>query len=91
MFGISLGKLVVLALVLAAVWFGFKFVSRARQVRDGNRKPGERSFAERLRRSAREKGNGESTSIEETEKCPTCGVFVSVEVGGHCGKSACPY
>src|ERR1700736_2522151 len=34
MFGIGLGKLFLLALLILVIWYGFKFVNRAEQVRE---------------------------------------------------------
>ena len=91
MFGLSLQKLIVLALIIAAVWYGFKWVGRAQRIRDGERKKGERSFGERLRKSMREKtGTADAGDVEETEKCPVCSAYVPVG-GSNCGKKDCPY
>ena len=91
MFGLSLQKLIVLAAVIAAIWYGFKWIGRAQRIRDGERKSGERSFGERLRKSMREKtGTADAEIVEETEKCPVCGAYVPVG-GSACGKQDCPY
>lgn len=93
MFGISLGKLLILVIAVAAVWYGFKAFDRRRRVEEGGRRTGERSMGERLRKSMRGKeGRGaDAGDIEDTEKCPTCGAFVSVAGIQNCGKKDCPY
>lgn len=93
MFGLpSIGKLLVLAAICAAVWYGFKYVGRMNRIQKGERKLGERGLGERLRRAARGKGKaGDTETIEDTEKCPTCGAYVSVEGISSCGKPNCPY
>ncbi len=91
MFGFSLGKLIVLALVVAAVWYGFKAYARMQRIDEGGRKPGERTMADRLRRAAQSKSAPEPEPIEDTEKCPTCGVYVAIDTAKNCGKPDCPY
>lgn len=92
MFGISFGKLLILVIAIAVVWYGFKAFETRRRVEGGNRRTGERSMGERLRKSMRGKdGGGSSGDIEDTEKCPTCGAFVSVAGIENCGKKDCPY
>ena len=61
MFGFGLGKLIVLAIVVGAVWYGFKFVARL----DRQRKA--KVDAEQDQRTE---------SIEQMEKCPRCGTYV---------------
>ena len=93
MFGISLGKLLVLAAVIAAVWYGFKYIGRLQRIEKGQRRPSERSMGERLRKAARGKGSGASDPnvIEETEACRVCGAYVSVDGVSNCGRPNCPY
>lgn len=93
MFGFSIGKLLVLIAIVAAVWYGFKYIGRLERMQRGERKTGERSFGERIRKAAR--GKGDSTGgpghIEETEQCPVCKAYVSVEGVENCGRPGCPY
>ncbi len=91
MLGFSLQKLIVLGLIVAAVWYGFKWIGRQQRLKEGERKPAERSFGERLRKSMREKtGTADPHVVEETEKCPVCSAYVPVG-GSDCGKQDCPY
>ena len=59
----------------------------------GERKTGERSFSERLRKATRAKSDepGAAGRIEETEQCPTCKAYVTVEGVENCGRPGCPY
>lgn len=93
MFGIpSIGKILVFAIIVAAVWYGFKYLGRVQRVEKGERKGGERTFGERLRKATRGRSGDHDTGvIEDTEKCATCGAYVSVEGSQGCGKPNCPY
>lgn len=93
MFGLSLSKLIVLVAVVAAVWYGFKYISRLQRVEEGRRRTGERSMGERLRKAMRQKTGkpGEPEHVEDTEKCPVCSAYVSVEGVSNCGRPGCPY
>lgn len=93
MFGIGFQKLLLLAVIIAVVWYGFKYLGRLNRVEKGERRQGERTMGERLRRAAQEKTKGKAArpKVEDTEKCPACGVYFTVESGHHCGKKNCPY
>lgn len=93
MFGIGFQKLLLLAVIIAVVWYGFKYLGRLNRVEKGERRHGERTMGERLRRAAQEKtkGKAQKPAVEDTEKCPKCGVYFTVESGHHCGKEKCPY
>lgn len=93
MFGFSFTKLLVLAAIVAAVWYGFKYVGRLERMQKGARKTGERSFTERLRKATRAKTGepGEAGRIEDTEQCPKCSAYVLVEGVENCGRPGCPY
>ena len=41
MFGLSLGKLVVLAVIVLVVWYGFRYVSRVEEVKRALRRAAE--------------------------------------------------
>lgn len=86
-------KILTLVAIIAIVWFGFRTFERMNRVEDGRRRTGERSFGERLRKSIREKRDAPPPpdAVEDTEKCPTCGAFVSVTGIRNCGRENCPY
>lgn len=83
MFGFGLTKLLVLVALVAAVWYGFKFVGRldeARRQQAGSVKPG--------RRAGR---GGKSPEIEDTVQCPVCGAYVVAKSASPCERPDCPY
>ena len=87
MFGFSLPKLLVLAAILTAVWYGFKFIGRLDQERRG-------SLKDRVKRAA---GAGKPepaeapAAVEEMVQCRVCGVFMPTGDVAACGKPDCPY
>ena len=80
---------------VSAVWFGFRHLDRRARVKEGERKPTERTMGERLRKKMRDttgaSRSGDSAPIEDTEKCVKCGAFVAVGTDPNCGRSDCPY
>ncbi len=88
MFGFSLQKLLVLAAILGAVWYAFKFIGRLDQRR------------KRALKTRRQGGNGETAGgetagsvarAEEMVQCPVCQVYVAAGGAGNCGREDCPY
>lgn len=59
MFGFSLSKILVLAAIIAAVWYGFKWVGRVNQMRQEKLKEGEPAHR----------------AAEQMIECRDCGVF----------------
>ena len=87
MLGFSIQKLLFTIAVIAAVWYGFKWVGRMKEIRDEDAK-------DRLRRE--KQGSGEkaarsSVDSEEMVECATCGAFVASSGAKACGKDNCPY
>ena len=82
MLGLSLGKLLVLAIIIAVVWYGFKYKARVEAIR--------RSVREEIaRRQASPRPP--SRSVEDLVKCPKCGAFVASVGATNCGKAGCPW
>jgi len=75
MFGF--GKILVLAVIIAAVWYGFKFVGRLQAKRQ-----------EELKDARRE---GDFKDAGDMVKCPQCAAFVVAGGAANCSKSECPY
>jgi len=75
MFGMSLGKLLVLALVLAVVWTAFRWLQRTNAIKE----------AEARRHRVASLGG------EETVRCSRCDVFVVARTAGDCGRVGCPF
>jgi uncharacterized protein len=86
MFGLSFTKLLVLAVLILIVWYGFKYAARIEAVKQAVR-------AEALRR--RQPGGAEMRStarpVEDLVKCRQCGSFVAAQGAANCGKPQCPW
>ena len=84
MFGFSLQKLLVLVVVVAAVWYGFKFITRLQDAR--------RTDAE-LRDSAvrRTKAAKGPVEAEDMVQCPVCQAYIQARGVTDCGRADCPY
>lgn len=91
MFGFSLQKFLVLAAVIALVWYGFKYVGRLQD----QRKAGGGQGARAARRS--KPGRGASAAEPKTPEaedmvaCPVCQAYVQVRGATRCDRSDCPY
>lgn len=84
MLGLSLGKLIFLAAVIAVVWYAFKYRARVEAIR--------RSVREEIaRRQAATSPRGPSRPTEDLVKCPECGAFVAAVGATNCGKPQCPW
>lgn len=76
MLGFSLGKLLVLAAIVAAVWFGFKWLGRVKQIR---------------KESGKTAVGGAAPGVQDTVQCRQCGLFVVAKGAKNCGRADCPY
>lgn len=76
MFGFGFGKLLLLVIIVAAVWYGFKFVGRL----DKQRK-----------RKLEADQKKEADSVGKMEKCPVCDTYVVAAQAANCGRPGCPY
>ncbi len=85
MLGLSLGKLLLLAILIAIVWYGFKYAARIEAVKQSVR-------AEALRRR---QGGGDMRPpprpVEDLVKCRQCGSYVAAQGAANCGKPGCPW
>ncbi|HXP30506.1 MAG TPA: hypothetical protein VN832_05415 [Stellaceae bacterium] len=83
MLGLSLGKLLILILLIGIVWYGFKYVQRVEEIR------------QRLRRQTggqrRDDSQDGSRAAEDLVKCPRCGAYVAVKSRASCGRADCPW
>jgi hypothetical protein len=73
----SLPKLLVLAVIIAAVWYGFKMWGRGGRIRAEDSEPDRRIETE--------------SEPEDMSKCDVCGTFVPEDGARHCGRDGCPY
>ena len=67
MFGFSLQKIMVLAAILGAVWWGYKWISRLEQIRDAKDRLKKKRTADAPRRRAEK--------VEEMVECPACHTY----------------
>ncbi len=79
MLGFSLTKLLVLAIIIALVWYGFKWAGRISAQRGGGGIPGD------------DAGKAALEDAEDMAKCEACGTFVPAEGARDCGRDSCPY
>lgn len=89
MLGFSLQKLLVLAAVVVAVWYGFKFLSRLEQQRKSEAQVAQREAARRAKQAA--SGSGGAEAAEEMVLCSACGAYVPQRGTRSCGRADCPY
>ncbi len=91
MFGIpSLQKLLVLFAVIAAVWYGFKFIGRLQDAREAEQKlraGGTRQPKARWRRSKQPA----APEAEDMVECPVCQAYVPARGASRCERPGCPY
>ncbi len=79
MFGFSLSKLLVLAAIVMAVWYAFKFIARLDQRR------------KREIKARHDNPAGVPEKPEEMVQCPVCQSYVAAQGVGPCGRDDCPY
>ena len=97
MLGFSIQKLLVLAGIIGAVWYGFKLVGRMKETRDAQARAGSSAKSGNLGDQVRDwvanrKGGGESAgATEDLIECPKCGAYVAARGATSCGRSDCPY
>ena len=87
MFGFSVSKLVVLAGIVAAVWYGFKFVGRLEQARKDAAKTGKTAATGEAAASAKPAAPRDA---EEMVSCPICGDYVAAQGASACDRTDCP-
>ena len=78
MFTLSIGKILLLAAVIAAVWFGYRWWQRVQKV-----------MRDEGATLARERA--QAPSGEDMVKCPTCETYLSPKAARACGREGCPY
>lgn len=89
MFGFSLAKLLVLAAIVGAVWFGFKYYTRIEAKRAAERLKGGRGGGKR--RARRESVEDTETAAETMVQCPVCKVYQPAGDTAACDRANCPY
>lgn len=82
MFGLpSIQKLIVLGLVIAAVWYGFKFLGRLQQTRKTEAKLRE-AEGRSAKKAPERKAATAHEDVAELIHCPACGAYV--QAGSKC-------
>lgn len=88
----SLSKILLLALVIGVVWFGWRWINRVQAIGRARTAPrrtdGRRDAAGP---SPRETRTSAAAEAEDMEKCPECGAYVAPRSAVSCGRPACPY
>ena len=80
MLGFSISKIFFTILIICAVWYGFRWVSRMGQ-------SGAQKAKERLRRAS-----GQAPApVEDMNPCAVCSDFVIHDLASNCGKENCPF
>ena len=91
MFGFGLQKLLLLAVIVGAVWYGSKFFGRLDVSRRKVEKAA-RAAADRVTRGGGAQDTAaQDTTAQDMERCETCGDFVAQGSATACGREACPY
>ncbi|MBK1668450.1 hypothetical protein CKO28_10430 [Rhodovibrio sodomensis] len=85
----SFSKLLVLAGVIAAVWFGFKYVSRLQYQREKNAEARDR--VERRRDGETVDPPKRREKAQDMVQCPACMAYVAPKGARNCGRPDCPY
>lgn len=84
MLGFSLGKFLLLAIIIVIVWYGFKYMQRVDNMRQTLRRE-----MERQRKSAPPGARG--IAAEDLVKCARCGAYVAASSATNCGRPDCPW
>lgn len=92
---LSFSKLLLLALVIGAVWYGWRWFQRVDAVRREQlrRQAAPHPTASPRRDAQPEPSRGASAgaTAEDMEKCPECGAYVAPRSAVSCGRTGCPY
>ena len=91
---LSISKLLLLAVVIGAVWFGWRWVNRVSAIGRDRAAAKQRGRASASPRSAAPPPTAAmdaAMDAEDMEKCPECGAYVAPRSAVSCGRPACPY
>lgn len=83
MLGLSIGKLLFTAVVVAAVIFGWKWLNRVQAVRSRS--------SRRVREKAESPSAPPAVDAVDMVQCAVCGDYVPAKGARSCGRSGCPY
>ncbi|ALG70798.1 hypothetical protein VY88_05135 [Azospirillum thiophilum] len=91
---ISLSKILLLALVIGVVWFGWRWVNRIQAIgraRSAPRRQDGRRDAAAGPAARDARPHPAAMEAEDMEKCPECGAYVAPRSAVSCGRPSCPY
>lgn len=88
MLGFSLQKLLVLAAIILAVWYGFRFLSRLQDSRGNQSRMRTRVAPSR---GPKRRPTSERAAAEDMIQCPVCEAYVPARGTSACGRTDCPY
>ena len=83
MFGFSLSKLILTAIIVYVVWQGFKYLQRRQEL--------DAQLEREKVRAARRESQGSSDPVEDMVRCKVCDSFVPSKGTRSCGRTDCPY
>ena len=94
----SMQKIIVFALICAALWLGFRFVGNAARCQKMEERMAKPTLRERMRRSAGSPGSmrareaaREPVAEVDMVPCRVCGDYVAAAGATSCGRKDCPY
>lgn len=87
MFGLSFAKVLLLAIVISVVWFGYRWFQRWEKEQAARNA----AAAPRARDQARGGGDARQLGAEDMVACTVCGAYVAPRSATSCGKANCPY
>ena len=87
MFAFSFQKLLVLAAIVAAIWYGFRWVGRLQKMRDAEQK----LRRQEARGAARGASAKQEPPAEDMVQCPRCQAYLPATRPLACGRADCPY
>lgn len=88
MFGLSLTKILLTILVIAAVWYGWRVFTRYQALKAARARAGE--MPKDAQPSGRTGGQAR-VEAEDMVECRTCGAFVAASRRVACGRKDCPF
>ncbi|HLI21025.1 MAG TPA: hypothetical protein VKV32_07900 [Stellaceae bacterium] len=84
----SFGKLLLLAVILIVVWYGFKYAARVETMRQSPQGGARRRRPDGTIRGGSAHG---PEPVEDLVKCRQCSAFVAASGAANCGKPQCPW
>ncbi len=84
---LSFSKILLLALLIGVLWFGWRWYARVGAVGRDHLREGRPDRG----RGASAAGPAPRVGAEDMEKCPECGAYVAPRSAVSCGRPGCPY